>query len=51
MVLAYKACAINVTCPLVRLIENFFLGINRPNFVIGSFTNENSAKAWLLNQK
>ena len=51
MVLAHKSCAMYVTSPLAKLIANFFLGINRPNFVISSFTNENSAKAWLLNQK
>ena len=51
MVLAHKACAMYVTSPLAKLIANFFLGINRPNFVISSFTDENSAKSWLLKQK
>ena len=37
--------------PLAKLIANFFLGINRPNFVISSFTDEDSAKKWLLKQK
>lgn len=51
MVLAHKACAMYVTSPLAKLIANFFLGINRPNFVISSFTDEDSAKKWLLKQK
>ena len=51
MVLAHKACAMYVTSPLAKLIANFFLGINRPNFIISSFTDEDSAKKWLLKQK
>jgi hypothetical protein len=51
MVVAHKACAMYVTSPLAKLIANFFLGINRPNFVISSFTDEDSAKQWLLKQK
>ena len=51
MVLAHKACAIYVKSPLAKLIANLFLGINRPNFVISSFIDENSAKSWLLKQK
>lgn len=51
MVLAHKACAMYLTSPLAKLIANFFLGINRPNFVISSFTDEDSAKKWLLKQK
>jgi hypothetical protein len=51
MVLAHKACAMFVTTPLAKIIANFFLGINRPNFIISSFTDENSAKQWLLKQK
>tara|TARA_B110000444_G_C18583813_1_gene475204 strand:- start:248 stop:631 length:384 start_codon:yes stop_codon:yes gene_type:complete len=51
IVLAHKACGMFVTSPLAKLIANFFLGINRPNFVISSFTDENSPKEWLLKQK
>ena len=51
MVKSHKACAMFVSNPLAKLIANFFLGINRPNFIISSFTDENSAKEWLLKQK
>ena len=39
------SCAMYVTSPLAKLIANFFLGINRPNFIISSFTDEDSAKS------
>lgn len=51
MIKAHKACAMYVKTPLAKLIANFFLGINKPNFVISSFTDESSAKDWLLKQK
>jgi len=51
MVNAHKACAMFVNNPLSKLIANFFLGINKPNFIISSFTNVDAAKKWLLEQK
>ncbi|MDG1850111.1 MAG: hypothetical protein P8I82_06485 [Flavobacteriales bacterium] len=51
MVKVHKACAMLVHNPLSQLIANFFLGINKPNFVISSFTNIENAKQWLLEQK
>jgi len=51
MVKTHKACAMFVNNPLSKLIANFFLGINKPNFIISSFTNVDTAKKWLLEQK
>ena len=51
MVKAHKACAMYVKTPLAKLIANFFLGINKPNFEISSFTDASMAKDWLLKQK
>jgi len=51
MVKSHKACAMFVSNPLAKLIANFFLGINKPNFIISSFTNVDTAKKWLLEQK
>ena len=51
MVVAHKACAMLVHNSLSRLIANFFLGINKPNFVISSFTNIEKAREWLLKQE
>jgi len=51
MIQSHKACAMFVSNPLSKLIANFFLGINKPNFIISSFTNVDAAKKWLLEQK
>ena len=51
MVVAHKACAMLVHNSLSRLIANFFLGINKPNFVISSFTDIEKAREWLLKQE
>lgn len=51
MINSHKACAMFVSSPLAKLIGNFFLGINRPNFIISSFTDIDKAKKWLLEQK
>lgn len=50
MVKSHKACAMLVHNSLSKLIAHFFLGINKPNFVISSFTNVERAKKWLLEQ-
>jgi ribosomal protein S24E len=47
---AHKAVAMIVTNPLTKLIASFFLGLNKPNFPIRSFTSKDEAVAWLLKQ-
>jgi len=48
MTKTHKAVAMLVSNPLTKLIASFFLGLNKPQFPIKSFTNKEEAIAWLL---
>ncbi len=48
MTKAHKAVGMLVDTPLTKLIASFFLGLNKPQFPIKSFTNKEEAIAWLL---
>ncbi|MGZ3883914.1 MAG: DUF7793 family protein, partial [Bacteroidia bacterium] len=43
-----KAMAIITSSPLSRMIANLFFGLKPPPYPVKMFTNENEAKAWIL---